>query len=117
MHDIRDRKDIEELVRSFYKELLKLEEMEAAFAGLDFEKHIPGIVSFWAFVLLDESGYKTNVFEKHRGLLIKPEHFDTWLEVWTETVKSQFSGEKADLAIQRATVVAYTFKSRWPTDG
>lgn len=113
MHDILNKDDIETLIRKFYEELLRDEEMKIPFEGLDFEKHIPHIVSFWAFVLLDEEGYKTNVFDKHVNLPIKPHMFDKWLHVFTNTVDNFFAGQKADLAKQRATVLAFTFKSKW----
>lgn len=87
--------------------------MKPPFDGLDFEKHIPHIVHFWSFVLHDEEGYKTNVFEKHIHLPIEPHMFDVWLKVWIETIDNLFAGEKAELAKQRATILAHTFKSKW----
>jgi hemoglobin len=113
MQDITSKVDIELLINSFYTNLLKIESIAPVFKGLDFEHHTPKIVAFWAFVLLDEEGYKTNVFDKHLHLPIKPEMFDTWLKTFTDTVDSLFSGEKADMAKQRATVLSYTFKSKW----
>ena len=113
MHDITSKKDIELLVNTFYNSLLKIEEMKPPFEGLDFEKHTPHIVHFWSFVLLDEEGYKTNVFDKHMNLPIKPHMFDIWLKFWIDSVNSLFVGEKAELAKQRATVLAFTFKSKW----
>jgi hemoglobin len=111
--DITSRQDIEKLIDEFYSRLLKIKEIKPVFEGLDFEKHVPNIVSFWCFVLLDHEGYKTNVFEKHMPLPIKPHMFETWLKVFTETVDALFQGEKAELAKQRATVLTYTFKSKW----
>lgn len=113
MRDIENRADIELLVESFYASLLRDEGMKAVFAKIDFPKHVPHIVHFWSFVLLDEPGYKTNVFEKHLHLPIRTQQFDTWLEVFVHTVDALFTGEKAELAKQRATVLAYTFKSKW----
>ncbi len=113
MRDIETRADIEDLINAFYGRLLQIEEIKPVFAHIHFPDHIPHIVHFWSFVLLDEPGYKTNVFEKHRGLPIQPHQFDTWLGVFTQTVNVLFAGEKAELAKQRATVLAYTFKSKW----
>ena len=113
MHDISSKKDIELLIRNFYDSLLQIEEMKAPFEGLDFEKHIPHIVHFWSFVLLDEEGYKTNVFDKHMHLPIKPHMFDIWLTTFNNTIDSLFKGEKAEMAKQRATSLTYTFKSKW----
>jgi hemoglobin len=113
MKDLASRNDIEVLIRSFYDRLLQLEDIKPVFDHVDFPKHIPHIVHFWAFVLLDEEGYKTNVFERHLNLPIKTYMFDKWLEVWIGTVNALFAGEKAELAKQRATVLAFTFKSKW----
>lgn len=113
MKDINSKEDIELLIRKFYSSLLEINEMKPPFEGLDFEKHIPHIVAFWAFVLLDEEGYKTNVFDKHIHLPIKPHMFDIWLKTFTDSVDELFKGEKAELAKQRATVLAFTFKSKW----
>ncbi|PBQ31658.1 sec-independent protein translocase TatC [Sphingobacteriaceae bacterium] len=113
MNDIQSRSDIELLITTFYANLLKLEDIKPVFDGIDFPKHVPHIVSFWALILLDEEGYKANVFDKHINLPIKTYMFDKWLEVWIRAVDSLFNGERADLAKQRATVLAFTFKSKW----
>jgi len=70
------------------------------------------MIAFWSFVLLDEAGYKTNVFDKHVHLPIKQNHFAIWLEHFENTVRSLFEGPKADLAIQRAQLIAYTFEKK-----
>jgi hemoglobin len=115
MRDIETKADIEALLRKFYEKLLQSEGMQRVFSQVDFEAHFPKIVHFWSFVLLDETGYKTNVFEKHVPLPIQTAQFDEWLGVFISTVDNLFTGEKAELAKQRATVLAYTFKSKWET--
>ncbi|HRH11044.1 MAG TPA: group III truncated hemoglobin [Bacteroidia bacterium] len=113
MKDISSSQDIELLIRKFYSDLLAIPEMQKPFEGIHFEEHIPKIVHFWSFVLLDEEGYKTNVFEKHLHLPIELPMFDTWLATWLRSVDSLFAGEKAELAKQRAEVLAFTFKAKW----
>lgn len=113
MKDISSPQDIELLIRKFYSELLQFPEMQKVFEGIEFESHIPNIVQFWSFVLLDVEGYKTNVFEKHLHLPIQPPMFDTWLATWLSAVDALYQGEKAELAKQRAQVLAYTFKAKW----
>lgn len=113
MRDIATREDIESLVVTFYEQLLQIEDIQPVFAQVNFSAHLPQIVHFWSFVLLDEPGYKTNVFEKHRHLPIQLHHFDTWLAIFIRTVDELFAGEKAELAKQRATVLTHTFKSKW----
>jgi hemoglobin len=109
-HDIRNKADIELMVRTFYNSLLTNETIKPVFANVDFEAHMPHFIAFWSFVLLDEEGYKTNIFDKHVNLGIKEEHFEIWLHHFEKTVNDLFAGEKAELAKQRAQVIAYTFK-------
>jgi hemoglobin len=113
MNDIQTKADIELLIHTFYETLLQKNEMKPVFAGLDFPSHVPKIVHFWSFVLLDEEGYTTNVFDKHLHLPIKPHLFDIWLNIFVQTVDKLFEGEKAAMAKQRATILTYTFKSKW----
>ena len=110
--DIDNKIRIEEMIRAFYGSLLTNNDIKAVFANTDFEKHMPHMVAFWTFVLLDEAGYTTNVFDKHVNLGIKKEHFGIWLEHFENTINSMFSGPKADLAKQRAQVIAYTFENK-----
>ena len=110
--DIINEKDIELLVNNFYNKLLLDELMAPHFHGLDLKNHIPRIISFWEMVLLDKPGYKTNVFDKHSHLQINQKHFDRWVELFSETVDEFFSGEKANLAKQRAAILGYTFGSK-----
>ena len=111
-HDIRNKEDIELMIRTFYNSLLTNESIKLVFANTDFEKHMPHMIAFWAFVLLDEEGYKTNVFDKHVHLAIKEEHFEIWLHHFEKTINNLFVGEKAELAKQRAQTIAFTFKEK-----
>lgn len=115
MNDIANREDIGRLVSHFYERLLKDKDLRHIFEPLNLKEHLPRIIHFWSFVLLDEEGYRTNVFEKHMSLPIKPPFFDIWLKHFTDSVDALFAGEKAEMAKQRATVIAYTFKNKWQT--
>ena len=110
--DITDKVDIELLVRTFYDSLLTNETIKPVFANTNFEKHMPHMVAFWSFVLLDEAGYTTNVFDKHKHLSIKKEHFPIWLSHFEKTINNLFKGEKAEMAKQRAQTIAYTFEKK-----
>src|SRR5436190_6886434 len=113
MPDITSRSDIERMMRAFYSDLFEIPHMKRVFGNIDLEAHLPKIIHFWSFVLLDEEGYRTNVFEKHLHLPIQSAQFDTWLEVFKKTVDGLFEGEKAELAKQRATSLAFTFRNKW----
>ena len=110
--DITTKADIELLMKTFYESLLTNEEIKPVFANTNFEAHMPHIVSFWCFVLLDEEGYKTNVFDKHVNLPIKENHFEIWLQHFETAVNHLFIGEKAELAKLRAQTIAFTFKEK-----
>ena len=115
--DIKNHADIELMMRTFYGSLLTNEEIAPVFSNTDFEAHMPHMIAFWSFVLLDEEGYKTNVFDKHVHLPIKEHHFEIWIEHFERTVKTLFKGEKADLALSRAQTIAYTFKKKLESMG
>ncbi len=111
-HDVANTNDVQHLVKTFYDNLLQNEFVKPIFAHIDFEKHIPHIVAFWEFVLLDKEGYTTNVFDKHANLPLTAEHFTIWLNVFENTVHDLFEGEKAEMAVQRAKTIGYSFQSK-----
>lgn len=110
--DIANTEDVALLVITFYSRLLQLEEIRPVFAGVDVEAHMPHMIAFWEFVLLDKEGYTTNVFDKHANLPLKEEHFTLWLQTFTDTIHSLFEGPKADMAISRANFIAYSFQHK-----
>lgn len=112
MQDITNSADVELLVRTFYSNLLQNEEIKPVFEGVDFEKHMPHMIAFWEFVLLDKEGYTTNVFDKHVNLPLKAEHFEIWLNAFESTVNTLFEGENAQKAIFRAKTIAFSFESK-----
>jgi len=111
-HDIKTEEDTKLLVSSFYAKVLKDNLLSPHFFGLNLEEHLPRIVQFWNMVLLDQEGYKTNVFDKHVHLKINQTHFDKWVQLFSQTVDELFEGEKANLAKQRAAILGYTFGSK-----
>jgi hemoglobin len=111
-HDITNSSEVETLVKTFYANLLLNEEVKPIFVHVDFEKHMPHMIAFWEFVLLDKEGYTTNVFDKHVNLPLKAEHFAIWLKTFENTVHDLFLGEKATMAIQRAQTIAYSFETK-----
>jgi hemoglobin len=110
--DIENRTAVENLVRTFYSRVTKDPEIGHFFAHVDFEQHFPRMFDFWSFILLDQAGFTGNVFDKHVGLGIESRHFPIWLKHFNETVDELFEGEKANLAKQRAEVLAFTFDAK-----
>lgn len=110
--DISNSADVELLVKTFYNNLLLNDEVKPVFAHVDFEKHMPHMIAFWEFVLLDKEGYTTNVFDKHVNLPLSEAHFDIWHKTFEDTVHSLFEGEKAEMAIHRALTIGYSFRTK-----
>ena len=115
MKDITTTEDVQFLVDTFYGKVLENKELQPFFRHLDFEHHKPKMVHFWSFVLLDVSGYTTNVTEKHLNMPLKHEHFQLWLALFAETIDAHFEGEKATMAKERARVIAWTIESKIKT--
>lgn len=112
MKEIETKKDIELLVNTFYAKVLKDELISPFFKHMNFDHHLPKMVHFWSFVLLDEAGYMTDVTAKHMHMRLKQEYFDRWLALFNATVDELFTGEKANAAKQRAYLVGWTISSK-----
>lgn len=113
MKEIESKADIELLIDTFYQKLVKDEVVSHFFAHLDLKEHLPKVVSFWSFILLDEAGYSANMMTKHASLNLDEGSFDRWLKLFHETVDQFFMGEKAELAKQRSTLIGWTMKSKF----
>ena len=57
MRDIESKEDITRLVEQFYDKVLNDNLIRSFFNGIDFEHHLPKMIHFWSFVLLNEPGY------------------------------------------------------------
>ena len=111
--DIATRADIEHLLTRFYDKAFNDEVIGYIFTDvvqLDLVKHLPVITDFWESVLLETGSYKRNPILPHAEIQKKTplehEHFTRWLKLWKETIDEHFSGEKADVAKQRADSIA-----------
>ncbi len=117
MKDIQHRKDIEFLIDKFYKRVITDDLIGFFFTEvikIDWDKHMPIMYDFWETTLLGKMKYKGNPMVKHIALNQKepmsPKHFERWLELWETTIKENFSGQKADEAVQRATQIGELMK-------
>lgn len=113
MKEIESKEDVKLLVETFYQKLVKDELVSHFFSKLDLKEHLPRVVQFWSFILLDEEGYTANMMEKHAKLDLNEASFDRWLKLFHETVDQFFVGEKADLAKQRSTLIGWTMKTKF----
>ncbi len=110
--DLDDREAIDDLVRSFYRRAAMDDVLGPVFeaAHVDWSVHIPTLIDFWAWQLLGEPGYEGNPLLAHAPVHARTpfgeEHYDRWLELFTDTVEERFEGPSADLAVRRATKMA-----------
>lgn len=110
--DISTRKDIELLVNTFYTQVVEDPSIGPFFEHLNFELHLPKMVDFWEFVLLDAAGYTTDVTKMHMHMRLQKEHFDRWISLFNDTTDSLFAGEKATKAKERAALIRWTIESK-----
>ena len=111
--DIITRADIEKLLINFYDKVKTNPVIGFIFndiAKVNWEQHLPIIINFWETILLDNPVYKKNAMEVHYALNrivpLEKKHFDTWLNLFFESVDEQFSGKIATLAKTRANSIA-----------
>jgi hemoglobin len=112
-NDIKDKKDIEKLVNTFYEKVKKDDLISYLFndiAKVNWERHLPVMYNFWENALFYTGTYEGNPMEIHKHLhslmSLKAEHFERWNHLFISTVDELFEGEKAALAKQRAISIS-----------
>lgn len=108
--DISTRKDIEVLVDRFYDRVQADTLLAPVFSHVDWVKHLPVMYNFWSSMLLGESSYRGNPFQKHVNLPITGAHFERWLKLFVQTVDEQFAGPRAEEIKERAGNIANVFQ-------
>lgn len=113
MKNLETREDIEVLVNKFYDKVIEDETIGFFFqdvAKVDWSLHLPKMYAFWETLLLGKVSYKGNLMAVHfpinEMVAMEKSHFNQWLQLWTETIRENFSGELADLAIYKASNIA-----------
>lgn len=113
MKDITDKQDITVLVTAFYDKARKDELLGHIFnniIGNDWTHHLERINDFWNMVIFAAPGYAGSPVKAHvdadRKETMNKEHFDRWLQLWSETVDELFAGEYADIAKNKAMLMA-----------
>ena len=114
MKTIESREDIVRLVGKFYARVRKDDLLGNIFnhhiATEEWPAHLSKLSGFWEVHLLRGSNFKGNPVQKHIQVdqhlknTMNKEHFDRWLELWSETLDSLYEGElteKAMVAAQR----------------
>jgi len=113
--EIQTESDVEEMVKLFYKKILDDETLASFFIDTNWEAHLPRMIQFWNFQLLNKPGFTGNVFNSHMNRNIKSEHFTRWLELFSTIINEHFIGEKAELAKQKAKELGMIFSYKLQT--
>lgn len=113
MKDISSSNDIHFLVNRFYSKVKKDDVLNPYFEHLNWSEHLPRMEKFWRFAVLDETGYTTNVTEKHLSLKLNKTLFDRWIELFNQTVDENFTGKNAEKAKLKAFHMGWTMKSKF----
>lgn len=113
MKAIENRKDIEQLVNSFYDKVRKDKRLHFLFdetAQVDWASHLPKMYDFWESILFDKAIFNGNPMAKHKMLhqmtALKAEDFDIWLGIFKQNIDAQFKGAVVEKAKQRAESIA-----------
>lgn len=117
--DIAGRDDILDLVRTFYTRAFADELIGPIFTEvvhMDLVRHMPIMADFWQTVLFKAGLYSRNAlaihFDIHAREPLGLDHFNRWLQLWTNTVDELFSGEKAEMAKVQAHLIAGSLHRR-----
>lgn len=112
--DIATFNDIVLFVDGFYSKVQKDDLIGPVFNRVisDWKPHLQKMYLFWNAALFGVPGFKGNPFARHAPLPIDGKHFDRWLQLFRETIDSNFAGEMAESTKKRAEVMAVMFLSR-----
>ncbi|HHH49808.1 MAG TPA: group III truncated hemoglobin [Saprospiraceae bacterium] len=111
--DIKNRADIDLLIRTFYNKLLADEKISYLFtevAKIDLVPHLDIISSFWEGILFQTGNYHRNAMAPHLVLHRKSPltraHFKIWLHHLYDALDELFAGKNADIVKMRAKAIA-----------
>ncbi len=107
---IETREDVNFLVTKFYEKVRKDTDIGHFFNDIieDWPEHIEKLTNFWETNLFFVQKYKGNPLVVHAEVdekmnqTIANEHFGIWLRHWIDTIDTNFMGENAEKAKQRA---------------
>ncbi len=107
-----DEKLISDLVNRFYAKIHKDPELGPIFQShiQNWELHLLLMNEFWSSVALMSGRYHGNPMQKHIQLPIDGNHFDRWLELFTETVHETCPPNAAVHFLERANRIAQSLE-------
>lgn len=111
--DIIQLEDVKLLVDTFYGKVREDELIGPVFNDRiqdRWPQHLAKMYTFWQTVLLGEHTYYGSPFPPHAKLPVEKEHFERWLELFSQTLDELFTGEVANEAMWRANKMAEMFQ-------
>ncbi len=111
LSDIETEADVRAVVHAFYRDMEADPTLGGYFAGLDWEHHLPKMVSFWSSVVFQTGAYRGRPFDPHARMPgLNRTHFAHWVGRFLRTVDGLFAGPHADLMKARAEQIAGVFQ-------
>jgi len=105
-------KAIERLVRRFYAKGDRDDLLGPLFLAIpDIETHLGIIIDFWSRQILGTERYQGRPFPPHWKLAIEPEHFDRWMDLFSQTAREELPADLADMAITKAGHMSTAFQA------
>ena len=118
-NDIENRQHIEQLINSFYDKVKCDEVIGFIFndvAKVNWEKHLPVMYDFWENIIFLTNKYIGNPMSIHMHLneqvRFTKEHFQRWIQLFTETVDELFEGKKANIVKEKAASIAAIMETK-----
>lgn len=115
--DIAAESDVKLFIDAFYEKVKADATIGYIFndiAEIEWEAHMPKIYLFWESILLGKPGFQGDVMGVHIRLNKKEkltaQHFDRWINLFTETVSEMYTGNVANEAISRANTIRRTME-------
>lgn len=107
--------DLRELVTRFYGRVRQDPQLGPIFedAVADWDAHIETLTAFWSSIMLKSGRYKGNPFAAHTPFAdrLTPEHFATWLDLWSESARELFPEPLAAALEAKAGRIAESLKA------
>jgi hemoglobin len=111
--DLDDLGEVAEMVRRFYGDVAQDDLLGPIFntvARVDWSEHLPKLTDYWCRLLLGLPGYTGNPLRAHQLVHEKraftDQHFERWLDLFSETVDLGWTGPNAEKAKAFAVRVA-----------
>jgi hemoglobin len=117
--DISDRADLVKLVDAFYAKVRGDQHLGHIFDGVakvHWESHLPKLYDFWDTVLFRAGNFRGNLIGAHSRLASLTDMgrplFDRCLQLFRETVRQRYAGERADHIVRCAEDMANVIHSK-----